>query len=803
MKLQPVRNAFLWYYNLVALIWVLVFGFGTGLVVLLFSSSVLSAVISTAITLFFSLSGWIITAIARWFKANKERYEIANNKLIYKSGGIIADNEIEVDLRNVTLVKLKLPFIEHKLFGTGEISLETSGNAAQEAKLRSIAQPKSTYEAILKELKQVGFGLNQEEIIQQEQPSYLAVIINYVVYAVEAILAIGFIFLGIIIDRLSETRSINEAILPIILVAGITVIPLLIVAVFKFFDLKQRIYTLYSDTITYNEGFLTKHHATVPLENLADSETSQNLLQKLLGIYNVKISVQGVGQEVAFKNMYNGDLLEKNIDQQISKIKTSTKVAAAEAKPKAKASDVSIKVTDRNFESGLAERVFKMDLLRIFIPGIIGLSFSCIPILIFIVFGKSLAGGLGVFAVVLFAWIAGLLSLIISYFTNTYYLRENSVKFRYSFFTTYQVEFEYSKITSVKIIRGILDYLTGTASIEFTSIGSAMPITFKYIKYSAALVNELEQRLDVANEASMSTFKPNFNVVSWLMGSIYALVVYQLVMLLISMSVMLSRSGFVVGVILFLLLNVATPIAVLTYRYFVYSYSEVKLAEHYVGYITGLITRTNQLVMKQYINMAANIQYPLVDNGSVDLRLAGDRMIMTQNNQNRSMANNNTAAANGTNGTAMPNKLSIKHLSVQQRENLMLTGLSLKSLQTGTEIYTGKQSVANTTLILAIVFIFFPPLYLLLPLIILEISKRSYRLTAGSIERFSGLIFKTHEFMQITKIDYIRLDRGILNKLFNNGSVAIFGKGNSQALIKYADDSNYRAGYEAVKQFQQ
>jgi uncharacterized membrane protein YdbT with pleckstrin-like domain len=46
----------------------------------------------------------------------KSQYTLTDRKLIYKTGSIISDNTVEVNLDKITLVKSRLGFIQNKLF---------------------------------------------------------------------------------------------------------------------------------------------------------------------------------------------------------------------------------------------------------------------------------------------------------------------------------------------------------------------------------------------------------------------------------------------------------------------------------------------------------------------------------------------------------------------------------------------------------------------------------------------------------------------------------------------------------------
>jgi membrane protein YdbS with pleckstrin-like domain len=64
-------------------------------------------------------------------------------------------------------------------------------------------------------------------------------------------------------------------------------IPLVVV---KYLDLKRRKYEIFTDSIFYTEGFLTKNYSFLPMEKVTDTENTQSFFSKIFGLHDVVVS---------------------------------------------------------------------------------------------------------------------------------------------------------------------------------------------------------------------------------------------------------------------------------------------------------------------------------------------------------------------------------------------------------------------------------------------------------------------------------------------------------------------------------
>ena len=99
---------------------------------------------------------------------SKIRYIFLSDKIIVKSGNVFSDNEIELVIKNITHVNLQLPYLENRLYNTGNIIVESAGTNLPEVFLLSIDNPEKICAYVETIMKSNGFKLSKSQLIQQE-----------------------------------------------------------------------------------------------------------------------------------------------------------------------------------------------------------------------------------------------------------------------------------------------------------------------------------------------------------------------------------------------------------------------------------------------------------------------------------------------------------------------------------------------------------------------------------------------------------------------------------------------------------
>jgi membrane protein YdbS with pleckstrin-like domain len=193
--------------------------------------------------------------ILRSIEYKKRSYIFEDGKIIQKSGGLFYDNQNEIIVKNITHVKLMLPFLENKLFETGNIKIEVAGSKKSEIFLQSIENPQEFYKQIRQILQKNGFALKKEKLLIEEFPHKLGVFFE----TLKAIIGTFFFAMYILFsseDGGSSLYSVIQGYISLSMIISIIAPVLLVWSIFVYLDLKRRKYDIYNDTLEYTEGFL-------------------------------------------------------------------------------------------------------------------------------------------------------------------------------------------------------------------------------------------------------------------------------------------------------------------------------------------------------------------------------------------------------------------------------------------------------------------------------------------------------------------------------------------------------------------
>ncbi|MBR9703424.1 PH domain-containing protein, partial [Candidatus Woesearchaeota archaeon] len=495
-ELTPNKNAYVkWpliqYFILTGIV------FGIPILITLIGGTFLPFLLFISIGLFLLwalITSFVVISLNARFK--KERYLFFGEKIECKSGGIISDAETELMMKNVTHVKIVRPWLENKFFGTGSIHIQSAGSGGTEAHIKHIDNPEKFYGWIQKLLKQNGFSLTQKELLREEKPNPLGVFFE----TIGSVVGFGFFALYVLLepalDMISKGGTMNIGVLLLMLAILLIVgVPVTLIAIFRYLDLKNRTYKVFSDMVTYNEGFLNKHDAFIPVENVSDAETTQNIIDRIFSLYDVKVSCQGAGQEILFKNLKNGKEMAASIDKLVSNKKVLVaKKEEAENKTVSTTKNVAEKTNSAvkaKFDTTFTGE-FKPSIKR----AMIGLlSFAPLAIIIF---------------PLLPIYIIGLIVRAITLSVTTYHVKKESIEYDYKLLRAVTTEFTNDRITRATVKRNPFDYWMKTATVEFWSIGSGSNIKYQYIPQE--IVPQLLAKIGVQPTDVSYEVKPKYSV---------------------------------------------------------------------------------------------------------------------------------------------------------------------------------------------------------------------------------------------------------------------------------------------------
>ena len=143
---------------------------------------------------------WFIIA----FK--KEKYEFSDTSIYIHRGSIFTSSTVEIPFSKITLIKAELEFLSHLLFKTGNISISTGGMRGEE--LYDLDVPLDIFEKIQESMRENGFRLRQNELVQDAKPHKLAVLGEVFTLMV----SVFFACIYIVTNILSQEKNLDDLI---------------------------------------------------------------------------------------------------------------------------------------------------------------------------------------------------------------------------------------------------------------------------------------------------------------------------------------------------------------------------------------------------------------------------------------------------------------------------------------------------------------------------------------------------------------------------------------------------------------
>jgi membrane protein YdbS with pleckstrin-like domain len=742
---------------------------------------------------------------AKHIEYNKTFYEIYPHKIIEKSGGIFSDYDIELSIKNITHIILKLPYIKNKLFETGAIKIESAGSNLTSIFLSDIENSEEIYKYLQTLMQHNNFSLKKDKLIQQEKPASVGIILEIISILIGSFATLFFISLSIapIILAFSQKIVIIILILLSLLVISVSI---LTYAVFRYLDLKKRRYKLYSDTITYSEGFLTKYYSFIPIENLSNSSINQNLIEKIFGIYDVMISCQGSGNEISFKNMENGDKFEENLDKLIKETEpviesTQKKTKTPLQNKEIKTEKIETKRETKKIIDTTSTAHYKMETSRTLLPVIIygGILFL-ISLIISIIFPKTIP----FFIILLISYgFGGIMNLVFSYISvlfTDYYIQGKSINEKFNFLTKKNVEFNNEKITGIIIKESFIDKFFNTCSVVFWSIGANSNIEFKNIKRTKSLEELLLKKFGIKNDILNYEIKSNFSFIDFLKESlVFTLISGFIIAILITLSIIFPSFAiyFILTITIIILLYAIIGI----YSSYHYEKSQMRFYKEHIYFKKGLIFRSEYYALYDNIKDIKTKKYPLTHKGTIIFNVAGDYVINTGKQSVPVSCQFNINYVN-----KIENKDELIDYIFEHKPNKEKINTFLSTEPKEKEIILhAKPSIANPLFVLITTSIIIFPLIIFLPIsipyLIYYIKLKSYTIESTRLIQTHGVLYKTQTSIIFSKIDFINSDSGFLNKMFNNGNITVNTAGSSQPELIISNIPNYKEFYETLKKF--
>lgn len=749
----------------------------------------------------------------------KEEYTIRPNKIIQHKGGVFSDHEAELNVKNITHVSKVKPFFSCKLFGTGSMIIESAGSGRSEIFLVHMLHSEQIYNLIADLMRDNGFKMTQSELLQHESPTKLGSVLS----AFQSFFSILFV-LGLFSAVLTPLLMVFKH--------NMAIIPFLLIAVgfnsgLRYFDMKNRDYYIYNDMVIYDEGFLTRVNSFMPTENLADSNLNQSFLEKIFDLYDVKISCQGGGGEILFKNMKNGQAIEEKVDQIVEeshKLKTRTQQTEVEQRGKQKYEK---KRTDRS--SGFTS-TFKRDLKRTVWPIImftvlIDVSFIGFellsPINLASVFSSSF--NLPVLYLSLLIPFNGFMIFLtifayINYRFRTYQIKKNSVFEKFNFISRSETEFSNDKVTGFIWRNRPVDRLFETFSLEFWSVGSLTDMVFSNLAQPRQLIDRLRNKFGFDRAELLYQIDSDFSVGTFLLATLPVTVIVIPVLAYLT-KLALERTLFFVPVFLVL----GAYIITILYKHIYYGRSKLKFYKEHVEFQIGIFFKKRFFVSYDDIKDIETTRYPFSSRGKIKFNVAGESF--------------DSEGSSGNNDNTSSHSFTIHYVpEIQTKDELIdlifykrPSSQEIKNFTSRINTYTPevireeKPDLANKlsyslglviALYIFVTFLFsgtnisipIIPLNLLLFLPIPVITYLYVRSKVYLIEPFRvlskrGILYKKQKSITFDKINYLNRSQNFLNKMFNNGDVSVQTIGSSKPELILNNMSEFKSFYKDLQSY--
>lgn len=825
-EMKPNKQAFVnWHFAVGFVITLVIFSIAFFIINAIFPGS--GILIIAAFVLINAFSYYALTV-----RYGKEKYIYLQDKIIAKGGGIFHDRQTELVIRNITHVTLVRPWLEYKFFKTGRIIVELAGSAAAEAVITSVDKPEEVYNGIIQIMQAGGFRLQKGKLVQKERPSLLGVFFETMRVFFGSLIGIfffGLYALNIIADLL--TSGVLD-IWTVLLVVGLFLLWTLAHSAIRFLDLMKRIYYIYDDTIVYSEGFLTKVDSFMPIENLADSEVTQTLIDKIFGLYDVRVSCQGAAHEILFKNMVNGPAMEKNIDALINQTQT---LVGRKAKEKVSAGVKSTKVVPGKTLPLTVEKSytgnFQMEMVRSIAPiglfVLAGLVLGILLLFIFPFFGIMVVGA------AIFLPIFMIIGVAIKVVSTNYSIKGQGMMEKFNFLNMREVEFSNDKITGVVFSRNFIDEWFNTFSIKFWSIGASHDVNFSNIKEPAELRSKVLAKFGITGkEEPIYREESRFSYVEMLKANIGLFFIGILVFAALII-LGLSNPLFFVLALLLAILTAAT----VTYKGYYYKTSKIFFYKNYVHFSVGIFFKSYYYALYDNVKDISTVRYPFSSLGSISFNVAGEAL---PGGQHQPHTPQRKGAAKGM---LVPHHFVMTYVpKIQDKDELIdlifykrPSQKEVASIEANLQQYApkdilvAKPMAANSLLIMVpiafLVFVFVsiislalievigPIGFLVAPVLgllvgaaiigftIWGIKVMSYAIQPYRVIAKSGIFYKRQTSIVFTKIDHLRTFQGITHKMFNNGMVIVHTTGSSQPEITVRDIPNFRAFYAELEKY--
>ncbi len=771
----------------------------------------------------------------RWVAYGRTRYEWHPDRLRIHTGSIAQQGTIDLPYRNITQVELKLPFIEHRLYATGHLSVRAAGSAQGIAHLHSIDAPHKAYEAIADRLREHGFSLDRDQELQRERPHLIGTLLDtsgLAIGGLVAVLSVGLTIGGGVLDLMDlqsyydlfdvlagdldaddpqEEQAALRATLGLATLMVLAATAGLAKLVIHFIDLNRRTYTLYDDVVDYQDGFLTETYRFIPIENLADTATEAPFLKRLFGMADVHLSPHGSSTGIRFPSMPRAAEFRRHLDRLIDAsesvpgpVDAGSMTAATEAADDATAAEEEslegpgISRSERlppprdevlSFRPSFVRRattgVINAAKFPLFLAAVVAAGWAAIAITAFdleafdlpldeIDTTLAVQGWLGLWALLTVHQLA---TAIFACMTVQFEVGRKKISWTREFLSRDEVEFTMDKIATLLVERDFIDRLMGTATITFRSIGNDTPLVFTDIARSDRRLIELRERLGLREprEEVIKTYRPTTSILNLLTGRLGVLIAYAILAIAAVAASTIWHPDAIWGA------AVAPALALISLgRHAIYyRFAKVHLFDDHIIMRRGLIFVEHDYVPLDQIRSVASTTYPG--------RRAGTLRLVPGSSHHITMPYIEDLAA--------------IHDDLDRRLHQHPMRPTHQPQELNTDTVSTRRPMARNRLVLATLISLGVALITVIPALWLFLHARrtSLEVQQGRVRRRWGLLYRTTQTVVYNRVDQLMTHRGLLHSILGNGEVRVLTVGSSLPELNLGPIADHEALYDELE----
>ena len=738
-----------------------------GLIATILTPLLLFIIIPILFVLFLALAFF---AILDYVVYTKTEYQFYADRIIVYTGNLLSSTQNELLYKNVTYITETKPYFRHMFYGISHVHVESSGSSDISISLLHIDAQEHLFGKIQQSLSKNGYSMSGEKVAQY-RPSNVGIFLELVTETVVKIFSITlFIFIFGLANYLPTLLS-GKLLSTIILVfaSGSILLYLLISTTISYLDKRVRTYTIHSDYVTYYNGFFTKVLAIMPAQNIANTQHTQSILQRIFSIGSVVISCQGSNSHIDFTNIRETQKALAQIDTVAQKQgKNATTPKQTITKLAFKNANTSAPSQYKMHLPRVIASVIKNTLLFLLLLSIIGyfvyraiqnetIEISQIGIIPLAVAGIFIA-----------SFLFKEVSKIIRALKTRYEFSDFLVGEKFAFISKSETEFTTPKIMSITTSQTILDRWYNTTTVAFHSIGSSSNITFLHIHNDSDILERIMQFYH--KPTSSDTRSANISLrEAFLFRAPYGLIAL-VVSTLIAVGLhflTLPYNGIAVYIPVAIGLSVLLYLIMSVWLYAAYTNATISINKNTFNYNYGFFTKISEYTRFSSIKKIQESKNIFLKTTVFHLHIASEVLIKS-NNKDQEMY--------------LPTRIRI----LSPRQNIIDTVKKQLSIKTDDSIITSIKPLSRSIIekMVPVFFFFIIPFLwpILIPIVLyglVYIKFITYKLTHSYISKEFGIIVRKCEYVPTHKIDYIEQHQGAIQKILDTTTISVYTKGTS------------------------